>query len=132
MGEMLWSSVFNQTHFIANNLVKPMQSRNRFNTEAQSTWTRPPLGWVKLNVDGAFAQRGNTGCRGLVRNLEGMFEKGFFGKVSPSNALWAELWSILFGLKLARSLSTPRVIVEADSKVVVEALLYELSTNPSI
>lgn len=117
IGEVLWSSVCNQAHFIANNLEKPMMSRDQFTTSSQSAWTKPPPRQIKLNIDGAYGRRGYTTCGGLLRDSDGAFTKGFFCKVSYGNALWAEMWSILYGLKLARNLSLQRIIVETDSKL---------------
>lgn len=42
------------------------------------------------------------------------------------------MWSVLFGLKIAKSLSIPRIIVEMDSKVAVDLIHGGHASNPSI
>lgn len=84
----LWPYVCNQVYVISNNLSKPQNSRSNFTKPAQSTWEKPVQGWFKLNVDGAFGSRqGNIACGGLIRDSNGAFVKGFYSKVTSSNAL---------------------------------------------
>lgn len=52
--------------------------------------------------------------------------------MTSSNALWAELWGVLSGIQLARDLNLKKFIIESDSKMVVEAILWGSFPNPSV
>jgi hypothetical protein len=67
-----------------------------------TTWTPPPIGFIKNNFDGA--SKGNSGpasFRAVLRNSNGEIihlTTGFLG--SNTNNV-AELWSLLRGIKVA-------------------------------
>lgn len=48
--------------------------------------------------------------------------QGFYSKLGLRNALWAELWGLHLGIKLARQLGLSWVIFKLDSKVVVDLI----------
>ena len=64
-------------------------------------WSFPPVGWLKMNVDGS--SRGNLGPAvfgGLVRNDQENWKIGFYGKLNNCSSLQVELWAIFRGLQL--------------------------------
>lgn len=64
-------------------------------------WEPPPLGKIKLSVDGAY-KNGIMGCGGLVRNNKGEVLLHYSYQVRGGNAATAE-WSALHkGLQLAK------------------------------
>ena len=44
----------------------------------------PPIGWVKINIDGAFKDGNTVGCGGLIRGSESEWLVGFFKKFRKS------------------------------------------------
>ncbi|KAG8370972.1 hypothetical protein BUALT_Bualt13G0038800 [Buddleja alternifolia] len=66
----------------------------------QVGWTRPELGWFKLNVDASIQkdhmhQHALVAIGGVVRDMHGRWHGGFAGTVPDSSILAAELKSIL-------------------------------------
>lgn len=53
----------------------------------------------------------------------------FYCKIGIGNALWAELWAIRLGIKLAQQLQLQQVEFELDSKVVVHLILAGATAN---
>ncbi|PNX90504.1 ribonuclease H, partial [Trifolium pratense] len=41
------------------------------------TWKPPPVGWVRLNTDGAHSEDGSIGCGGIIRGSDGEWLGGF-------------------------------------------------------
>ena len=63
-----------------------------------------------------------TGAGGLLRDHEGNWLTGFAQSLGICTALKAELWSILIGLRTVLHLNIPKLIVESDSSLAVEAV----------
>ncbi|KAF7802331.1 ribonuclease H [Senna tora] len=85
-----------------------------------SAWSKPEVGWIKVNTDGAVRRDSKlAGCGGIIRDHNGAWVKGFTLKIGLSNALTAELRSIAEGLSLAWDLGYRRVILENDSQVAI-------------
>ncbi|XP_028782034.1 TMV resistance protein N-like [Neltuma alba] len=90
-------------------------------------WRPPPQCWTKLNVDGAFSTFGAiSACGGLLRDATGLYIRGFLHRLDDGDALHAELWACLHGLKLAWDGGHRQVILESDSSSVLELI----STHP--
>ena len=50
------------------------------------------MGWVKLNIDGAFkGNPGLAGCGGVVRNEDGRWIAGFARRIGVTTSFVAEL-----------------------------------------
>ena len=89
----------------------------------QVKWSKPPEGWFKLNLDGAFC--GNpckAGGGGLIRDCSGQWIKGFARSIGFATSVSAEFWALRDGLKLALSEGIQNLIVELDARVVVDLL----------
>jgi ribonuclease HI len=94
------------------------------------SWKPPPDGWHKVNVDGSFNTiSGSTACGGLIRNQHGIFLKGFYSKIGSSNAIWAEMWALRIGIRIAQNMSLPKVVFEMDSKVIVNMVTSRHTNN---
>ncbi|CAA7049015.1 unnamed protein product [Microthlaspi erraticum] len=94
--------------------------RNVVRVERLIAWTRPGLGWVKLNTDGA--SRGNPGLAtagGVLRDDSGQWRRGFALNIGICSALLAELWGVYYGLCIAWEHRAQRVEIEVDSEMVV-------------
>lgn len=75
------------------------------------------LGCYKMNVDGSHLHNfGSFSCSGIVRDSNDRFVSRFY-KIGIGNALWAELWGIRMGLRLARLLKLQHVQFDLNSKV---------------
>lgn len=81
-------------------------------------WVPPPDGTFKLNTDGSHVNGVST-CGGLVRNSLGRFIRGFHCNLGVATSVAAELWGLVLGLCLARSMGINSLVVEMDSMVVV-------------
>lgn len=80
--------------------------------------TPPPVGYLKLNVDGS-CRKGLAACGGLLRNSKGHFVRDFYCNLGASTSVSAELLALVHGLRLAKSMGTRALLVELDSQVVV-------------
>ncbi|KAK8502048.1 hypothetical protein V6N12_003397 [Hibiscus sabdariffa] len=82
---------------------------------AAVSWTRPPVGWHKLNSDGALDSRnGIVSCGGLIRDDRGSWLIGFSKRIGICSILEAELWGIYEGLFAAWSIGSRYLLVESD------------------
>ncbi|KAF2289288.1 hypothetical protein GH714_034137 [Hevea brasiliensis] len=87
------------------------------------SWTCPPDNVFKLNTDGSLPNSGGIACGGgLIRDSNGRWIKGFKVVFGKTLVLGAELWSILEGMKLAKSLGLKDIIVESDNLIAVQIL----------
>lgn len=124
LGSDLHFKIGHQVSFISNHISDPVLSFSQDNRkEVQVAWHPPHPGRFKINVDGSHLRNsGSSACGGLVRDSNGRFVQGFFCKIGLGNALWAELWGIRLGIKLAKHLNLNHVDFELDSKVVTHLI----------
>lgn len=76
---------------------------------------------------------GNPGLAsegGLIRNERGEWSKGYARAIGITTSVAAELWALRDGIRLCFALKLPAVIIELDSKLVVDLLKNELD-NPN-
>ena len=93
-------------------------------------WSKPILGWFKLNTDGAsLGNPGKAGGGGLIRDSEGRWVRGFSRSVGHATSVIAEFWALRDGLKLAAQLGIGCLEVELDAKIIVEMLNNAESPN---
>ena len=92
------------------------------------SWQKPPLGWYKLNSDGAsMGNPGQAGGGGLIRDSQGQWVKGYMRKFGLATSVEAEFWALRDGLTLASQMGINNIVVELDAKVVIE-LVYATNT----
>ncbi|KAK4284117.1 hypothetical protein QN277_000990 [Acacia crassicarpa] len=92
--------------------------------EGELIWERPPMNWVKLNVDGAVSRRSSlAGVGELLRGWKGEWIAGFTKSVGICNANSAEEWAIWEGLNLAWDLGFKKIVLESDAQELVLRLL---------
>ncbi|KAK7289741.1 hypothetical protein RIF29_03628 [Crotalaria pallida] len=66
---------------------------------------RCQVGFMKLNTDGSFrASSHAAACGGVIRDATGFFVHGFHCNLGVCSSVKAELWSLLWGLRLAKHL----------------------------
>ena len=98
----------------------------------QVRWNRPPMGWFKLNADGAsFGNLGKVGGGGLIRDHYGSWVKGYIKHIEFASNITAEFWALKDGLMLVSQLGITQLLVELDAKVVMDLMLSSKSSNNS-
>ena len=85
-------------------------------------WSRPPMGFVKLNVDAAFyPDEGRGATAAVIRDGKGNFLAAHCIYLDyAADAMMAEAMAMRDGLIFANSLGFPWVEAESDSSLVVE------------
>ena len=71
-----------------------------------------------------------AGGGGLIRNDKGEWVKGFAHAIRTTTSVAAELWAPRDGIRLCIALKLTAVVIELDSKLVVDLLKKELN-NPN-
>jgi ribonuclease HI len=99
------------------------QKRHKILPTSPSTWSPPPLHYVKANFDGA--SRGNPGPGGygvVIRGSEGEvldMEAGYLGETTNNVA---ELTGLLRGLQRATAKGHHKIFLEGDSQVIIRLI----------
>lgn len=87
------------------------------------TWSRPPDGWVKINIDATYRQGEDfigTGC--VVRDEHGRFLRVRTNVLRGTTQVReAESWSLREALEWVRQWRTTKCIFESDAKLLVDA-----------
>ncbi|XP_058111811.1 uncharacterized protein LOC131255132 [Magnolia sinica] len=84
---------------------------------------RPDSQWVKLNVDGsALNNPGSCGGGGICRREDGNMIFAFSSGYGQGSNNSAEFFSIYKGLSICVRLGLRQVLVESDSKMVVDLI----------
>ncbi|XP_058111297.1 uncharacterized protein LOC131254326 [Magnolia sinica] len=90
---------------------------------AMIKWTRPPPGWIKVNVDGsALGNPGSSRGGGVGRSGDRNFLFAFFSGYGFGSNGRVETKAIWARLSLCRDLGFNKVELVSDSKVVVDSL----------
>ncbi|OMO68562.1 reverse transcriptase [Corchorus capsularis] len=95
-------------------------------------WSKPPTGFVKVNVDAAARTNpGELAAGGICRNPEGAWIFGFTCKLGWGHILKAELYAIFHGMRAVWDAGYRLVIVESDSLVAVNKIMQPpMSQDP--
>ncbi|XP_057835840.2 uncharacterized protein LOC131046184 [Cryptomeria japonica] len=80
--------------------------------------TSPP--WLKLNFDGV-ARSGSTGGGGIIRDNLGNLVLAYVGNFDSISSNMVEALALFWGLKLALGINAKILIIEVDSKLIIEA-----------
>jgi hypothetical protein len=96
---------------------------------ALKTWTKPPPGWSKLNVDGAWTDEESVGGTGMIlRDDVGMISVSACWSIpSCSSPLEAGLRACVNGLALALQWTDKPILMESDR---LEAIKMINDTGP--
>ncbi|OIT39444.1 putative ribonuclease h protein [Nicotiana attenuata] len=87
-------------------------------------WNPPTAHFYKLNTDGAFSAN-TTGIGGLIRNSNAEWILGFAGSAPHDSSIFAELYALTQGLKLAYENNIAPLEVEVDEKDLILLLHSE-------
>ncbi|KAL4282528.1 hypothetical protein GQ457_16G017950 [Hibiscus cannabinus] len=87
-------------------------------------WCPPSIGYVKVNVDGAFLPSARLGAIGVVaRNSSGAVLGGFVKPIPVHGpASTVEVSALFAGLKFAVANAWPSALIESDATVLVNKL----------
>jgi ribonuclease HI len=111
---------------------QPPQVSQNFDT-IYIGWKRTHGDWVKLNCDGAYKESVDiAGCGGLIRDSNGQWLKGYVWKIGTCDVLYAEMWGMYEGLRIARRQGFSQLIVESDSKLLVDMVTRNCKINGAI
>ncbi|GMJ08946.1 hypothetical protein HRI_004563800 [Hibiscus trionum] len=103
---------------IADTLHHPSPASSKLHS-----WSPPPLGFLKMTVDGASLRNGNGGgIGGILRDSEGKTLLTFSEPTGPGPPIRAELLAIKFGLSIFSALfpgNNHHLILESDCQTTV-------------
>ncbi|KAE8797545.1 Ubiquitin carboxyl-terminal hydrolase 2 [Hordeum vulgare] len=88
-------------------------------------WTKPPVGWLKVNTDAAFvASSGESGIGYIIRDYMGRLLRAESVKLlAYASVEEAEACACVTGLKAALTLGNGKIIVESDCAAVISNIL---------
>ncbi|KAK8481820.1 hypothetical protein V6N11_032986 [Hibiscus sabdariffa] len=87
----------------------------------RNDWSPPPVGCLKINVDGTRrVVDGVASCGGVIRDSNGIWVDGFSKFIGRCSVLEAEFWAVFEGLCCAKSFNVSKVVVESDNRDVID------------
>lgn len=89
-----------------------------------ANWSPPRDDFVNLNVDGACGNGNLAGCGEFIRDRHGDWICGFSKFISRCSVFLAEVWEVFEGLKISSSQGLVKVILNIDSKRVVNVIKH--------
>lgn len=101
---------------------------------SNNLWVRPPGGFIKINVDGAWSKDSREGgYRVVARDERGKFVAATMGKISGfSSASVVEAAAFWEGIKLGSQLGMEAVIIEGDAQAVVKMINGDVAMNQEL
>ncbi|KAF7806386.1 uncharacterized protein G2W53_038547 [Senna tora] len=90
---------------------------------ASLRWEKPATDFMKMNVDAALKNTGEGALGGVLRDCEGMVH-GVFMVSTPvlNDTILLEAMAVKKGVEFVRDAGVAKVIVECDSRLVVDML----------
>ncbi|KAH9657474.1 putative reverse transcriptase/RNA-dependent DNA polymerase [Citrus sinensis] len=103
-------------------------------TTKHQQWCPPEEGWIKINVNTAMDEENRLAGLGVViRNFKGeIIAAAVKTKKNSENVEMAEAKAVLWGLQVAIMAEATQVIVESDSKGVIELITNKMGTLTEI
>lgn len=84
------------------------------------------VSWIKVNTDGAVRDGGSIGGRGgLIRDESGAWIHNFARRIDKCLVMRAKAWGAWKGARIAAELGFRRIIIESDSRVLIQGLSGE-------
>lgn len=108
------------------NGIRSLLARQWHNEAIRVAWTRPEIGWTKLNFDGSSKGKKSPGrgsIGGVLRDHEAQFLLGYAEPIGRANSAMAELSALEKGLELVIENGWKDVWVEGDAKGLVEIIV---------
>uniref|UniRef100_A0A453ADZ8 RNase H type-1 domain-containing protein n=1 Tax=Aegilops tauschii subsp. strangulata TaxID=200361 RepID=A0A453ADZ8_AEGTS len=90
-------------------------------------WSRPPLGWCKLNFDGSVKHDGSgrASIGGVIRNSTGHAIVAYAERTEHAGVGVVEARALMRGLELALGMGCSSLVVEGDDLTLVRLLRRE-------
>jgi ribonuclease HI len=107
-------------------MVQNLQQTHSPSTQQQSIWQAPPHGWFKCNVDVGFHKELNKTSTGwCLRDHTGRFLRAETTWIDGNcSILEGESLALLEALRVLEQRGITHVVIESDSKSVVEAICH--------
>ncbi|XP_059070905.1 uncharacterized protein LOC131861213 [Cryptomeria japonica] len=107
-----------RTWNIPNDFLRYENSKRmeRLNTR----WSTPSSSWLKLNFDGA-TRSGVAAAGGIIRDSLGNLILAYVGNLGSTSSNMVKALELFWGLKLALNINATRLIIEGDSRLIIEA-----------
>nr|POF11678.1 putative ribonuclease h protein [Quercus suber] len=126
-----FSDLFTSEHFSAPLAEWDPPAWNNHLSEDALILLDAPLTDKEIFEDGSsLGNPGLAGSEGLIRNEKGDWVKGFAFAIGTTTSVAAELWALRDGIRLCIALKLQAVVIELDSKIVIDLLKKELN-NPN-
>ncbi|GLU13484.1 hypothetical protein SLE2022_301180 [Rubroshorea leprosula] len=104
-------------------LVSPSRSRDQ-GKQQQPSWVKPPLGFLKVNVDASYSsQTGSAAFAMVARNFKGEICFGNSWLSVALSPLMAEAAALYKAVQYVESLGTHNVFFESDNQALIAHLL---------
>ena len=85
--------------------IVPNEPNKPGRVQIQVKWNKPPIGWVKRNIDGTmYGNPVKVGGGGILRSSSGDWIGGFVRKMGSTLSTVAELWALKDGLTMAKQM----------------------------
>ncbi|KAF7806916.1 reverse transcriptase [Senna tora] len=112
------------------NAVVPVKNSDR-DVPASLKWLKPSEPFIKMNVDIAMKNSGEGSAGGVFRDHEGMCVGAFSSSIpAMMDVALMEAIGIKKGIEVAREGRITHLVIESDSKLVVD-MLYSSCTHMS-
>ncbi|OVA10971.1 hypothetical protein BVC80_1345g16 [Macleaya cordata] len=121
-------TIHNNALFWANQKEITLEPATNPQNSLPQIWTKPNLGWIKANTDGAWNPNTGTGSMGYIfRDWKGaMISAASIFNDSLISAKETEIRAIWYAIKRARELKIKHLIIESDAKEVIDGLKQNL------
>ncbi|KAK9986020.1 hypothetical protein SO802_030971 [Lithocarpus litseifolius] len=128
LNPQLATDIGNQAVEFMHCIASPRMPTHRFIQRIR--WEKPPVGWMKLNKDGlASGNPSVAGCRGVIKNECAQWISGFTRRIEATNSFIAKLWGLREGLMLCCNLNISSIIVELESRAIVDDINKAQNVN---
>ena len=98
----------------------------QFSSRENSCWEKPPLGYVRVDVDGSKDIQAQGACGGTVRDSSGKWILGFQQHIGHCLfSTMAEIYAIKAGLQICRTRGFTKVKLYSDSLEAIHLLLQD-------
>lgn len=96
----------------------------------KTTWEVPPLGTIKINIDGSFREAtGEAGIGMVCRKIGGSFVRGLAKAIEASSPFMAECLALREALMRRSIFANSKIIVETDRECLFKLLRNESSVG---
>ncbi|GKV19300.1 hypothetical protein SLEP1_g29582 [Rubroshorea leprosula] len=113
-----------------NLLLTPSKARDN-GKQQQSSWVRPPMGFLKVNVDASFSSQTGWAALAMVgRDFKGEIRFGEFWLSMALSPLMAEAVALCKAAKYMENRGAQNVLFESDNQALITFLLQPAKPIP--